>query len=202
MSPRALTPGTWPQRGSAVTMKIVAQPDSSGNPTTEQSSLIEAIFQRCHEHTPYPPAGDYYGSFDRASDSLEAHINCPICRNVWTVEFPDIEMMASMASRYGHALSFEPSDDIAWVLTCPRCIINRGNPRAQYADYLQSPHWKTTRAAAIVRAGGRCQVCNATGTLHVHHRSYLNKGHEQPGDLTVLCENCHRLFHEHGRLAS
>jgi 5-methylcytosine-specific restriction endonuclease McrA len=28
--------------------------------------------------------------------------------------------------------------------------------------------------------------------LQVHHRTYERLGHEQAGDLTALCANCHR----------
>lgn len=64
-----------------------------------------------------------------------------------------------------------------------------------YGQYLQTEHWKQTRAAAIERAGGTCQLCNHTGELHVHHRTYERRGKELPTDLTVLCRTCHERFH-------
>jgi 5-methylcytosine-specific restriction endonuclease McrA len=73
-----------------------------------------------------------------------------------------------------------------------------------YGDYLHSPGWRARVEAAIDRAGGRCQVCNADrwlARLDVHHRTYERLGREEPGDLTVLCRDCHRLFHERGKLA-
>lgn len=66
----------------------------------------------------------------------------------------------------------------------------------EYAEYLQTPEWRSKRQWALERAGNRCQVCNCTGEMHVHHRTYENLGHEQPGDLTVLCRACHGLYHE------
>ena len=46
-------------------------------------------------------------------------------------------------------------------------------------------------------AGFRCQVCNSPKKpLDVHHRTYANFRHEQPGDLTVLCRRCHEFFHK------
>jgi hypothetical protein len=70
-----------------------------------------------------------------------------------------------------------------------------------YRDYLRTPEWRRTRAAAIERAGGHCSLDHAhTGPLQVHHATYERRGLERPGDLTVLCEACHRLHHaEHGR---
>lgn len=64
-----------------------------------------------------------------------------------------------------------------------------------YREYLQSAEWKTRRALAIETAGGRCQLCNAPGPLHVHHRTYERVGREHPGDLTVLCAPCHSRHH-------
>lgn len=71
-----------------------------------------------------------------------------------------------------------------------------------YAEYLQTEEWATKRAQAVERAGWRCQVCNAGGRLHVHHRTYERRGNEEPGDLTALCEQCHDLFHRHSRLTA
>lgn len=68
--------------------------------------------------------------------------------------------------------------------------------------YLRSPHWAAVSKAARERAGNACQVCNRTKRLNVHHRIYERLGREEPMDLFVLCDTCHRLFHEHGRLIS
>jgi hypothetical protein len=73
--------------------------------------------------------------------------------------------------------------------------------RAEYDAYLRSPAWRTRRLVALESAGSRCQVCNGSGRLCVHHRTYERFGYEDPGDLTVLCARCHDLFHRHGHLA-
>jgi 5-methylcytosine-specific restriction endonuclease McrA len=73
-----------------------------------------------------------------------------------------------------------------------------------YAAYLQTEHWQGQREAALDRAHHACQVCNTAsrvGRLHVHHRTYERLWHERPDDLTVLCDGCHTLFHDHGHLA-
>ncbi len=70
-----------------------------------------------------------------------------------------------------------------------------------YREYLQSPEWKERAALARERAGYRCQVCNAINVqLNVHHRTYERLGNEVDGDLTVLCQPCHQIFHEKGKL--
>ena len=69
-----------------------------------------------------------------------------------------------------------------------------------YDEYLLTPEWRARRAEAIDRAGGMCQLCCSPRRLHAHHRTYVRRGHEHPADLTVLCEECHDLFHEHRQL--
>lgn len=69
-----------------------------------------------------------------------------------------------------------------------------------YAEYLQTAHWKDTRRIALAYAGHRCQLCNGGGILHVHHRTYERLGEEMMSDLVVLCERCHRIFHDHAGL--
>lgn len=67
-----------------------------------------------------------------------------------------------------------------------------------YRTYLDSDAWRDRRRHLLRRVGYRCQVCNGSGRLDVHHRTYVRLGHEHPEDLTVLCRTCHRLFHGAG----
>jgi hypothetical protein len=69
-----------------------------------------------------------------------------------------------------------------------------------YREYLETPEWAGKRVEALVRDGWRCRVCNSSRSLVVHHRSYARRGHERVQDLTVLCWQCHELFHEGGRM--
>lgn len=71
-----------------------------------------------------------------------------------------------------------------------------------YRDYLQTEHWLDLRRRMLKRADYRCQVCNRNNQgLQVHHRTYERRGHEEYGDLIVLCATCHQTFHENGKLA-
>jgi 5-methylcytosine-specific restriction endonuclease McrA len=70
-----------------------------------------------------------------------------------------------------------------------------------YREYLQTDHWRETREYALIRADYRCQVCNSSAGLHVHHRTYARRGEELPSDVIVLCADCHKLFHENRKLA-
>ncbi len=67
--------------------------------------------------------------------------------------------------------------------------------KLDYAEYLASDEWRARRDEAVQRAEGRCQLCNSSKRLNVHHRTYKRRGKELPSDLTVLCDECHRHFH-------
>jgi 5-methylcytosine-specific restriction endonuclease McrA len=65
-----------------------------------------------------------------------------------------------------------------------------------YGDYLRSERWADLRDWALGAAEGRCQVCNSTEGLNVHHRTYDRLGEKgEINDLTVLCRDCHQGFH-------
>jgi len=64
-----------------------------------------------------------------------------------------------------------------------------------YAEYLTTSHWRQIAQDAKERAHWQCALCCRTDYLHVHHRTYVNLGHERPADLIVLCWRCHAKFH-------
>lgn len=43
-----------------------------------------------------------------------------------------------------------------------------------------------------------CRACGdgRIAKLVAHHVSYKNKGHELPGDVILLCQDCHNLLHK------
>jgi hypothetical protein len=66
-----------------------------------------------------------------------------------------------------------------------------------YHEYLRTPEWRATRAAALMRAGHRCSLDSShRGGLEVHHNSYERLGAELAADLVVLCRDCHRRHHQ------
>ncbi|HEV8189473.1 MAG TPA: hypothetical protein VGP83_17090 [Pyrinomonadaceae bacterium] len=72
--------------------------------------------------------------------------------------------------------------------------------KTEYAEYLQSEHWKRLRREAITD----CPECFRCGIprdlareiydqdLHVHHKRY-NLWREDLSDLEVLCRRCHDI---------
>jgi len=67
--------------------------------------------------------------------------------------------------------------------------------KEDYKVYLRTNSWRKRRDEAINRAGGRCEKCNSTRRLDVHHLTYERIGKEDPGDLQVLCRSCHKWTH-------
>jgi len=67
--------------------------------------------------------------------------------------------------------------------------------KEEYAMYLKTDGWKERRKGALKYADKRCQLCNSTDKLNVHHNTYDNLGDEMPRDLIVLCEACHYYLH-------
>lgn len=84
---------------------------------------------------------------------------------------------------YGDTLCAACSQKLAPLITMP------------YKKYLQSPHWKQTRAVAIHYAGYKCNYCGEKENLQVHHNTYRHKGYERPEDLDVVCRSCHSRIH-------
>lgn len=73
-----------------------------------------------------------------------------------------------------------------------------------YVNYIHSAEWLRVRKRALER-NPRCALCNRPRVtqrkakmpiLHIHHRTYVNLAREHDEDLTTLCEQCHKLFHD------
>ncbi len=74
-----------------------------------------------------------------------------------------------------------------------------------YNDFLQTPYWKAIAYECRRKAGWKCSLCSAKGTLHVHHRTYEIHGSEIDHiekDLIVLCKQCHETFHSERQLSN
>lgn len=115
----------------------------------------------------------------------------------------------AMERHYGHAglcetcessrrLVIQPSLDAERLARAKHRSDLRTMP---YHQYLQTPEWQATRKQRLQVARYRCQVCNSNGLLNVHHRTYERRGEERAGDLVVLCDDCHGIFHREGKLA-
>ena len=65
----------------------------------------------------------------------------------------------------------------------------------KYADYLNSIDWKAKCTRLIQKRGKRCEVCNSSYRIEVHHLTYKRIFNERLEDLKVLCFQCHRKAH-------
>lgn len=65
----------------------------------------------------------------------------------------------------------------------------------KYQEYILSDYWKSQRNYNIEFFGGRCALCGRKAET-AHHRSYRYKGERENEDLTALCWDCHKLFHD------
>ncbi len=64
-----------------------------------------------------------------------------------------------------------------------------------YSSYIQSEQWHARRRARLDFARRRCEICNRSENLEVHHRTYERLGNEELEDLLVVCSRCHDTFH-------
>ena len=67
----------------------------------------------------------------------------------------------------------------------------------EYKKYLSTKVWDEKRREKLKEAGYKCQLCSKKDVkLHVHHNTYERIGDEDMNDLIVLCEDCHKKFHD------
>jgi hypothetical protein len=73
--------------------------------------------------------------------------------------------------------------------------------KTEHAEYLQSDQWQQLRKRVIADYPF-CERCTMPRwlaeiaydqDLHVHHKTYRNRGKEKLEDLEVLCRRCHEL---------
>lgn len=72
----------------------------------------------------------------------------------------------------------------------------RNKTNHKYIDYLNSIEWKTKRDLVLLRENNKCQTCNNTSNLHIHHWTYVRIFKEELSDLYCLCSECHNKLHQ------
>lgn len=113
---------------------------------------------------------------------IENYIN-PFCS--WKKEVPKKEYY----SRLDNYMHYADEDKIAEEIK-----------ELDYRDFLQTPYWKAISNEKKRKSNFRCELCNNKGLLNVHHKTYERHGYEfyNLKDLIVLCDDCHKKFHEIG----
>lgn len=114
---------------------------------------------------------------------IEQYINP---EHIWKDEF-------SAKNRYNHIIhiGYEIDDD----------IVAQHINNMDYQDFLNTPYWIAISQYAKYRNSYSCQLCSSKENLRTHHKTYKNHGYEHninviKQDLIVLCEKCHKKFHE------
>ena len=66
-----------------------------------------------------------------------------------------------------------------------------------YRKFLKTQYWAKVRETVIKR-DKFCQECHSDKYLQVHHLSYRHykKELEHLDDLILLCQRCHKLYHQ------
>ena len=66
----------------------------------------------------------------------------------------------------------------------------------EYREFLETPEWRQTRQWALGELGGYCMDTDCTElATQVHHETYERRGCEILNDLTIYCEDHHRMVH-------
>jgi hypothetical protein len=127
--------------------------------------------------------------YRKGNDNHEAH---PSIRG----DFVEIKFWCENDHRWFLCFGFHKGYTFAWVEN----EIGMGQEKPlTYHEYIKTDEWKEKARQAKDRADWRCQLCNTRPIkkdLHAHHRTYERLGKEEPGDITVLCANCHAKFHD------
>jgi hypothetical protein len=64
---------------------------------------------------------------------------------------------------------------------------------AAYEKHIRSAQWRNTREQMFKLRGKKCEECDATTDLELHHNTYERFGREAPSDLKILCKRHHEI---------
>ncbi len=66
-------------------------------------------------------------------------------------------------------------------------------------DYLRTDYWLNKVRPKVIQRDKCCRLCGKVDGFNVHHITYQHRGDElnHLEDLTLLCCECHQLFHAH-----
>lgn len=62
---------------------------------------------------------------------------------------------------------------------------------AEYERHIRSAQWRNTREYMFKLRGKKCERCDSTTDLELHHKTYERFGRELPRDLEILCKLHH-----------
>jgi 5-methylcytosine-specific restriction endonuclease McrA len=68
--------------------------------------------------------------------------------------------------------------------------------KKRYLKYLDSKEWSDIKIDIRIIKDNKCEICNSTKNLQVHHKTYKNLFKEEPIDLMLVCDVCHKKIHK------
>lgn len=73
--------------------------------------------------------------------------------------------------------------------------VSRESTPVDYDEYLESDEWRRKADKRKSLDDYKCQLCNESENLNVHHNTYERLGDEKMSDLVTLCQSCHADYH-------
>lgn len=158
----------------------------------QESSIRRIVWDAFDKHETLNDDLDLLVALNRSARIEEEHVK--IRREILAAIFN--EFFAVTAEAWQCSME-EAMDACGKIYTVERFLVQGRDAIAllPYQDYLKSAHWRGIRHYALLRADYRCQLCNSTQRLEVHHRTYEGKGNEDYRDVIALCHECHAKFH-------
>lgn len=66
---------------------------------------------------------------------------------------------------------------------------------AEKLAYMKTEQWKQLKFKRLEIAQYKCECCESTHRLHLHHVNYKRLTQELIEDVAILCEGCHNRIH-------
>ena len=119
-------------------------------------------------------------------------LNKPKTNDVQHLQISSIIHSASLSSleeitpKNRRTYSHYTDEYILWLKTVPYKEV-----------YLKTGHWQGVRERMLFKFQNKCAMCSSSENLNVHHNKmgYKNRGCELDTDVVVVCNMCHRLYH-------
>jgi len=67
------------------------------------------------------------------------------------------------------------------------------------SDYYKSKKWKNFREEVLLEKKKKCELCEKTSSIELHHKHYRNLGEcndNEKESIVILCKTCHNKIHK------
>lgn len=138
---------------------------------------------------------------DKEKEKKRKDSECCIARSIYSTSAYIADKLSTEMSFNFNASVQDKINEIMYLGYAKEIDIQKAILAMPYTDFLKTPYWEGIRCYKLRRAKYSCELCSAKAKLNVHHRTYKNHGLEHrrsiaDSDLIVLCEKCHKKFHD------